>query len=73
VRDLGHHGHGRVGRRRAEEEAQRNPYPKRGAIKQGIIGEWFREKEPGDSGSDVDKGNEGDGDNGGTATAGYGG
>jgi hypothetical protein len=51
-----------------------NPYPKRGAIKQGIIGEWFRKKEPGDSRSDVDKGNGGGGDDdGGTATAGYGG
>jgi hypothetical protein len=48
-----------------------NPYPKRGAIKQRIIGEWFRKKEPGGSDSDVDKGNGGGGDeDGGTATAG---
>jgi hypothetical protein len=69
VHDPGHHGHGRAGRRRAEEEAQREPYPKRGAIKQRIIGEWFRKKEPGGSDSDVDNGGGGDED-GGTATAG---
>jgi hypothetical protein len=52
-----------------------NPCPKRGAIKQGIIGEWFPKKEPGagNGGSDVDKGNGGGGDAGGTAAAGYGG
>jgi hypothetical protein len=49
-----------------------NPHPKRGAIKQGIIGDWFGKKDssgPGNDGGNDDNGSGG----GGTDAAGRGG